>query len=154
MVLSSQSLEGYVYAVMTWDSTAKELMLYINGDESGNNANSAINPLNIENNYDLLVGKGPYKRLNRDIFMMRVWNRELSSSEVSNLWNNYDATGQHELISGFDSSELYSEWLMHETSDANGSSGITHIKDTAGNNHLELMDGAEIYRGSGPLTIQ
>ena len=150
---TSQTLEGYVYAVMTWDSTAKELILYINGDESGNNANSAINPLNIENNYDLQFGKG-MNILNRDIFMVRIWNRELSSSEVSNLWNNYDATGQHKLVSGFDSTELHSEWLMHETSDATGSSGTTHIKDTKGTNHLELKDGAEVSTGIGYLTVE
>ncbi len=151
--LTSQTLEGCVYAVMTWDSTAKELILYINGAEDVNGTNPAINPLNIENNYDLQVGRIG-SDLKRDIFMIRVWNRGLSSSEVSNLWNNYDTTGQHILPSGFSNTELKSEWLMQQTSDAEGNSGTTHIKDTKGTNHLELKDGAEISTAIGYLTVE
>jgi len=153
IALSSKLLEGYVYAVMAWDRGTKTLTLYINGNQEGTGENVSINPSNIENSYDLQIGKG-LGNIERDIFTARLWNRKLSPSEVSSLWDNYNTTGQHILPSGFDNTELKSEWLMHQTSDANGNSGTTHIKDTKGTNHLELKEGAEISTGTGYLTVE
>ena len=112
VTLSSPLLEGDAYAVMTWDSLEKALTLYINGEISANSTNSDINPLDIENDYDLQIGKG-LNTLNRDVFASRLWNRRLSPAEVATLYDNYDDTGQHALPSGFSATGLVSEWLMH-----------------------------------------
>jgi len=151
--ITSRSYQGYVYAVMTWDFAGKTMILYINGENVDSKTNSAITPANIKNNESLKIGKDHYK-LWRNVFTVRLWNRKLSPSEISSLWDNYNTTGQHILPSGFDNAELKSEWLMQQTSDATGSPGTTHIKDTKGTNHLELKDGAKISTGIGYLTVE
>jgi hypothetical protein len=149
---TSKPYQGDAYAVMTWDAVNKEMDVYINGQYIETKANTAIVPSNIQNIGQLRMGKISFL-LRRDIFMARLWNRKISSTDVINLWDNYDINGQHQLPPGFDSTDLHSEWLMGETSDATGGLGTTHIKDTAGNNYLLLTDGAKIYKGDGALTM-
>jgi len=153
LTLNSPSLIGYVYAMMTWDATAKELVFFINGNEYSRANNTLINASNIENSYNLKIGYGNFRELKRDIFLSRLWNRKLSDSEVFEIYNNYNLTGQHILPSGFDNQDLVSEWLMQETSDENGNIGTTYIKDTKGNNHLELINNAEISYSYGNLNL-
>jgi len=148
----SYDLEGDVYAVMTWESTAKKLILYINGVEDGDSVNAAIVPANIENSYDLQIGLS-LNGLKKDVFMVRLWNRELSSSEVTTLYDNYESTGQHTRPAGFSATNLVSEWLMDSESNGNGDAGTTHIKDNVGTNHLELISGADISFGTGVLAL-
>ncbi|MBI5555038.1 MAG: fibronectin type III domain-containing protein, partial [Elusimicrobia bacterium] len=151
-VVTSGYYEGYVYAIMTWEVASKTLKLYINGNEIGNNVNAAINPTSIKNTSDLLIGKGEGP-LKRDIFMARLWNRLLSSAEVTALWSNYSGTGRHALPAGFSTTLLQSEWLMHETCATDGSQGTTHIKDSMGRNHLALVGEAKLYKGNGQLAM-
>jgi len=92
--LISSYYEGYVYVVMTWNATTKELILYVNGALDSADTNAAIAPADIENEQSLNIGRGLYN-LGRDIFMARIWNRKLTAAEVATLSENYDATGQH-----------------------------------------------------------
>ena len=144
--------EGTVYMVMSWEVNTKTMTLYINGNRVSVVTNANINLSRINNSYNLQIGagEGPLKR---DIFMARLWNRKISSGEVSQLYNNYNSTGQKEVPSGFSIFALVSEWLMQETSDANGNPNMTHIKDTAGKNHLQLLGNATVYYGSGNIAL-
>lgn len=152
-VTSPEYYQGYVYVVLTWDAPARNLTLFVNGIRGAASDNSAISLSGIENGGELRMGKDQYN-LRRDVFFARLWNRRLTESEISDIWDNYDTNGQHMLPSGFDESDLVSEWLMHQSSSADGSPGITHIKDTAGGNHLEIAGGAELFRGSGTLVME
>ena len=137
---------------MTWDATAKTLTLYVNGEVIQQATNQNINLESIRNGGDLQLGKGGGP-LKRDIFMVRLWNRLIDKDEVSLLWESFKNTKQHELPIGFHSTGLRSEWLMQETCDAKGNIGMTHIQDSTGTNHLELRDGAVLYRGGRGLTL-
>jgi hypothetical protein len=153
IAINSPTMEGYVYAVMVWDYSNKKLTLYINGNQSTSANNSVINLSALKNNNNLDVGRGNSRNINRDIFMIRLWNRALNSVEINNLWSNYEQNGRDILPTNFNKNQLKSEWLMQENSDVNGSLGATHLKDTFGKNHLELKQGAEIVNSQNTLTM-
>lgn len=153
IILGASQREGYAYAVMTWDATSRILSLYVNGEIEESEANSSIVPSRIKNDEPLGVGYATiYDPLGRDVMLARLWNRKLESTEVEQLWSNFAATGRHAVPEGFDRQRLHSEWLMYETSNTKGGTGTTHVKDTAGANHLRLYDGATVERGTGSLT--
>ena len=74
--VSAKNATGQVYSVMTWDVSESTLTLYINGEEEGTSTNTAIVGTDIENAYNLQIGKC-MQELGRDIFLARMWNREL-----------------------------------------------------------------------------
>lgn len=152
ILLDARQREGYAYAVMTWDATGRVLSLYVNGELEALGANSNIQPGKIKNTKPLGLGYATtYDPLGRDIMLARLWNRKLSAAEVNELWSNFVTTGRHAVPQGFNRQRLHSEWLMHEASDAQGRAGSTHVKDTAGSNHLRLYNGATVKQAAGPL---
>ncbi len=153
VTVTANEREGYAYAVLTWEMAARQMILYVNGKVEGQAANAGIDPNRIRNDQILGIGhKGGYGELRRDIQLARVWNRKLSADEVQRLWDHFNTTKRHDLPSGVSRTSLLSEWLMFETCDAQGGTGATHVKDTAGSNHLQLEGAAAIVAGVGPLT--
>ncbi|MBF0593358.1 MAG: hypothetical protein HQL22_00155 [Candidatus Omnitrophica bacterium] len=150
---ASKTFQGPTYAVMVWDSQARNLKFYVNGSLNGSAANALIVPANIKNSYDLRIGKLPDGYLQRDVLMARVWNRQLSAAEVSALWQSFSSTGRYVLPDGIAKADLLSEWLMQETSDKDGKPGATCIRDSAGSNHLVLMGGGVIFNPAGSLVM-
>ncbi len=152
--VKSNCIEGYAYSVMTWNVQSKILVLYINGQEVKRDTNTSIIPLNIKNIYPMVLGqKNGGTTLGANIFFVRLWNREVSATEVSALWNNYQNTGQHILPGSVPATDLKSQWLMDQTCNSSGGVGTTYIKDSYGANHLELLDGATIQRQTGTFQI-
>ncbi len=150
--LEAREREGYAHAVMTWDATARALSLYVNGEVEAVEANDAIVPSRIRNTQPLGLGHATeYDPLCRDILLARLWNRKLAAAEVEQLWSRFASTGQHALPEGFDRQHLRSGWLMYESSNARGGVGVTHVKDTAGSNHLRLYGGATVKQARGAL---
>lgn len=154
IVLAAREREGDAHAVMTWDATDKRLSLYVNGQIEASEADSAIVPSRIRNSHPLGLGHATdYDPLGRDILLARLWNRKLDSAQIAQLWSSITSTGQHAVPEGFDRRKRHSEWLMHETSSAQGGAGATHLKDTVGSNHLRLYDGAVLREADGPLVL-
>jgi len=152
VVTRARERDGYVYGVMVWDVDNRALTLYVNGQREATDTNSLIVPAHIKTGMPLGLGQsGGYHPLGRDIYLARLWNRALSSAEIETLWDNFSSTGRHTLPVGFNFEALHSEWLMYETSDAWGRTGTTHVRDTAGLNHLKLQGGAVVQRGDGLL---
>lgn len=145
----SRSYQGIVHAVMTWDVTNEVLRLYMDGGLEGSVTNTLINPANLTNATDLkLAAPSSEQPLQRDVLFARLWNRRLSDAEVTNIWTNFNSTGQHQLPAGFDRTALVSEWLMQDLNDA------THLKDSQGINHLQLQGTAALWQANGPLILQ
>lgn len=152
--LEARQREGYAYSVMTWDATNKALSLYVNGQLEAVQANSSIVPSRIKNSKPLGLGYATlYDPLGRDIMLARLWNRKLEPGEVEALWSSFASTGRHALAEEFDRRQLHSEWLMQEVSNSQGATGATHLKDTAGSNHLALYNGAAVRQAAGPLVL-
>jgi len=146
--VTSRFFQGIVHAVMTWDSSAKILSLYMNGALEASATNSLMSG-NLQNTQNFQLG-GPSnygQTLQRDVLLGRLWNRVLTAAEVSALWTNFSNSGQHILPSGFDRTALVSEWLMQDLADA------THLKDTQGANALQLQGSAQLWQGNGALTL-
>ena len=143
--------EGYVYSVVTWDAKERKMILYVNGRKIGEDSNEKINLSDIENDHGIQLGNGEGE-LRRDIFMGRIWNRELSEEEVNGLWTNYSVYGDYSLPQDFSRAALLSEWLMEESCDASGNPGTSYIKDTTGRNNLQMIDNASILFASGYLS--
>jgi len=151
---TSSYYEGMIYIVFTYDYNNEKLILYINGSTIGNSSNSSIVSENIENASAFFLGGNSTSKSKKDIFLTRIWNRLLSSEEILTLYENWNNTGQTNTPSGFNNTNITSEWLMQQTCNSSGSEGSTHILDTSINgNHLELISGAEIQTGSGSLSI-
>lgn len=147
-VVTSRSFQGIVHAVMTWDCQAKVLTLYMNGAREGASTNSLLSG-NLQNTQNFQIG-GPSQSgqsLQRDVLLGRLWNRVLTPAEVSALWTNFSNSGQHILPAGFNRTALVSEWLMQDLADA------THLKDTQGNNALQLQGSVQLWQGNGALTL-
>ena len=153
IVLESGEYAGLTYAVMTWDASAKILTLYVNGQLSISGTDTNIVLGGIDTTQSLQVGMS-LNALGRDVVMGRMWNRLLSSGEVSTLWNSFNSTARHTLPTGFNATDLKSQWLMDATSNSSGGSGTTHVKDSVGANHLQLADGAQIALATGALVLQ
>jgi len=155
VVVEAQEREGYAYAVMTWDAGEKILSLFVNGASEGQGSDTQIDPTGIKTAFPLGLGQSQgYSPLGRDIHMARLWNRRLSAEEITGLWNHFASSGRHALPVSFDRAMLHSEWLMHETSNASGRMGATHVRDSVGENHLQLFEGATVERAHGPLIIE
>lgn len=148
--VTSRFFQGTVHAVMTWNSATKVLDLFINGALEGSKTNASINTAALNNNRDFKMGGASnYSHpLQRDLFFGRLWNRILRADEILAVWTSFNASSQHELPGGFDRTSLVSEWLMKEMNDS------THLKDTAGANHLQVQGSASLWNGSGSLTLQ
>jgi len=156
-LVNSAGVSGQVHAVMTWDASARTLTLFVNGVWQGASTASGLSLANIETGDNLQVGR-TLNELGRDVFMARVWNRLLSFGEVATLWDaldisDGDGTGSHAVPSGFDTTNLLSEWQMNEECDASGNPGTTHLKDTQGNNHLALVGNADVKLADGALAL-
>lgn len=150
--LTAREREGYAYAVMTWGATDRSLSLYVNGEIEAFEANAGIVPSRIKNTEPLGLGHATlYDPLGRDIMLARLWNRRLTADDVAQLWSQFASTGRHAIPEGFDRQQLHSEWLMHETADVPGEASVTHIRDSAGSNHLALYAGATLRCADGPL---
>lgn len=148
---TSQTYTGRIHLIMAWNATTKTITLYVNGVQDGTSTVGAIVASNIDTTNDFWLGKS-LGNLTSPIMFARLWNRDLST-DVSTLYDNYNATKQHELPSGFDTTELVSEWLMFDKSNSSGGVGTTHIKDNVGQNHIELMSGADIVSSAEALTL-
>jgi hypothetical protein len=146
------SYQGDVYIIMTWNVSAKKMNCYTNGLLIGNRTNQDIVPGNMKNNDSFGISTS-HNDLRRDVFSARIWQKELSKEEVGQLYENYNLKGQHSTPLDFNRDYLISEWLMTKTSDRNGNLGATHIRDTTGNNHLELKGGAEIITQKNNLQL-
>ena len=154
VTVTAREREGYAYAVLTWETATRRMILYVNGAVTGEANNPAIDPGRIRNDEVLGIGhKGAYGDLRRDVQLARLWNRKLSADEVKRLWDSFNTTKRHDLPTGVSRTSLLSEWLMFETCNAEGSPGTTHVKDTAGANHLELEGVAAVVAGGGALTV-
>lgn len=147
--LTSRSFQGTTHALMTWDAANKVLRLYINGALEGSATNSHLTG-SLKNGQDLkLGGASPYARpLQRDLFLARLWNRVLTSEEVSSIWSRLNTHGRRDLPSEFNKTALISEWLL------NGDSNSTELKDAQDLNPLLLHGSASLWQGNGPLTLQ
>lgn len=146
--ITSRSFQGIVHAVMTWDSSAKALTLYIDGGVEGSSTNALLSA-NLQNTQSFQLG-GPSiygQSLQRDVLMGRLWNRVLTAQEVGTLWTNFSNSGQHILPVSFDRTALVSEWLMQDLADA------THLQDTQGKNALQFQGSAQLWQGNGALTL-
>lgn len=145
--------QGICHIVVTWDVSEKILLLYIDGELVDSDTNLLINTATIENSYNLKIGSvgyTTYTKLEQDIFFARIWQRLLSSVEVTSLYTEFQ-TGRNSTPTGFDRTNLVSEWLMIDLCATDGSAGSTHIKDNVGGNHLELLGGATLLSASGSL---
>ncbi len=152
--VTSTPYEGTVHAVMTWIVSSRTLTLTINGKEEKRATNAAIVPAKIKNGNDLVIaGPGAGSPLRRDVFWARIWNRQLSATEISTIWSQYQINSRHQLPQGFNRAGLLSEWLMDQTCAADGGPGVTHLRDAAGPNHLEIVNGGQLASGNGPLTL-
>ncbi len=147
---------GYAYLVMNWDVSEKKMTVYLNGEFQASKSNSNIQPALIESNDPLTVGYNLRSLdrgcINADIYMARIWNRSLDAGEISAIYQPLAARGLRTLPDSVSRTNLVSEWIMEESSDANGNAGTTHLKDTAGGNHLEIMDSAYFDKEKGALT--
>jgi hypothetical protein len=154
ITVTAKEREGYAYAVLTWEMAARRMILYVNGSAEGEASNPGIDPGRIRNDEVLGIGhKGAYGDLRRDIQLARLWNRKLSADDVKRLWDSFNTTKRHDLPTGVSRTNLLSEWLMCETCNSQGGAGTTHVKDTAGSNHLQLEGSAAVMIGSGVLTV-
>ncbi len=152
VTLQAREREGYAHAVLTWETAAREMILYMNGWKEADANDPNIEPSRVKNGEVLGFGhKGPYGDLRRDVALARLWNRKLSADDVQRLWECFNTTRRHDVPSGVSRADLLSEWLMYETCDACGGTGRTHVKDTAGSNHLQLEGRAAVVAGAGML---
>lgn len=153
-IMSPSAYQGITHVVMTWNATSKLLTLYVNGIAVGNTTETGLVSASIQNSDSLQIGTslgGDGTTLGRDILFARLWNNELSASDITAIYNNFTNTGQHIVPMGISTTTLVSEWLMKDKSDASGNAGTTYVKDTVGSNHLQLLGGAVIYLGTGAL---
>ncbi|MBF0593355.1 MAG: right-handed parallel beta-helix repeat-containing protein [Candidatus Omnitrophica bacterium] len=150
------SYQGPVVLAMTFNAASKTLSFYVDGVMVISKANTALNLSGMRNAKDLVLGKGLYNGVTfgRDVYLARLWNRELSSAEVQSLATNFLTYGSHSISADVTVADLKSEWRMQQTSDSTGNSGTTHIKDTAGTNHLVLGGGAVLWIGDGTPVFQ
>lgn len=153
VTLNSPGSNGVVHLVVTWDRSEKTLTMYVKGDEHIKSATKPdIDPSKIENDEPFNIGF-VRNTLHREIIYLRLWNRLLDADEAGILWEHYTTSKKHTLPADFDTEKLHSEWLMDKTSDATGNPGTTHIYDSAGPNHAELREEAQIIKGTGSLTL-
>lgn len=138
-------VQGPCHIVVTWDRSEKTVTIYVNGEADGSGSSSSLVPASIENSQVLKFGASL-----SNVFAARLWNRLLSSAEVTALHAEF-AAHSNSTPTGFDRTSLVSEWLMTEACAADGSAGTTHIKDNVGTNHLELLSNAELLSGAGDL---
>jgi hypothetical protein len=148
---SPKAYEGYVHIVMTWDANAKTMALYINGQWIASKSDSLLSPGGIKNDGELRLGRASYE-LRRNLFLARLWNRELSAGEVTLIWNTFRESKRHSLPETFDRAGLLSEWLMDRMCDLSESPGGPRLHDNAGSNHLRLAGKARLVSAEGPLT--
>jgi len=141
---TSPFYEGLVFISATFNYSTKTINLYVNGKNVGSYRNTNIIPENIKNSFDFFLGGTNNLKLKKNIFLTRIWNRELLSNEIFDLYNMWDKAGKTEIPFNFNKSELISEWLMQEKNNF-------IIKDSCNNNDLELKNEAEIQIGEGIL---
>ncbi len=148
---SPRAYQGYVHAVTTWNVAAKTMTLYINGQWIDSKSNPLISPALIRNNGELRLGKG-YCELRRNVFLARLWNRELSAWDVARLWSALAQSWRHALPEMFDRSGLLSEWLMERMASPQESARRMRLRDSVGPNHLKLAGQARLVSGEEPMT--
>ncbi len=149
---------GDIHVVSVWNRRERTLTSYVNGV-----AKTARSPgfdvSRLKNSAPFLLNGNAYFAPPQDewggrsgeYYLARLWNRALSASEVGELDRQRRSSGRHALPDGFSRVALLSEWLMTETCDANGAPGTTHLRDSAGSNHLRLTGRARLERALGRL---
>jgi len=158
--IDSPAANGVVHVVVTWDRDNQKLTMYLKGDKTIQSVQPdpedpdppTIVPENIANEDPFKIGHSS-RPLQREVIYVRLWNRLIFAGEAITLWDHYNDTKKHTLPAGFNEDNLHSEWLMDKTSDAAGNTGVTHIYDSAGVKHLQLISGASVLKGTGTLQL-
>ena len=149
-VSATGNFSGWHHVACTYDSTSREMHIYVNGSNMANMTTTGGDGLISTSNSSLYIGKVWGKHFNGTIGYVRIYSRALSVSELSQNYNGNVITNG-----------LISEWDFNEWQDV--------MKDRVGNNNGKIygmpwrisgisnmwfMDKIEVQLNSTPVNIE
>lgn len=157
----ASAYSGKLHVVMTFTASTGAMKLYVNGSLATSATNSlVVMPSTLGGN--LAIGAANklsasttpsvsgYAMPEFGFYYARIWNDDLTSTDVSDLYMRWNGTGRTDPPT-LSTGTIVSAWYgADQVSDKNGSAGTGWLKDNIGGNHLKICDTGAIVGGTQP----
>lgn len=162
---SGSGYSGRLHLVLAWNNTTKTISGYVNGVQAFTPAtNASVNASLIAG--DLLLGAnnrftGGYTGTSSGLYtndiaapemryyLLRLWQKELSQSEVTALYNEWSPGGSVVIPGTVSGAPVTTMTFDQQVSSAAGAAGTGWVKDISGGNHMKIV---EVGRVAGAPT--
>jgi hypothetical protein len=156
---------GKNHVLITFVRSTGVLKLYVNGSQVATATNASVAmPSSVGGT--LTIGGVNKERTNDTpsvngaampefgFYYARLWNDDLTSSDVSAIYSHWSGTGKVTIPSGPTASVVSGWYCSNQVSDKNGAAGTGWLKDMAGGgNHLKIVDTGAITGGEQPTLV-